>query len=80
MGLTARERKTMIEQGRLAAMARAGAFTCPYGDDEDRFSTWIEGYELGEQALTENEADASSPSPAGFWASVKPISRYPDKD
>jgi hypothetical protein len=80
MGLTARERKTMIEQGKRAALARAGAFTCPYGDDEDRFAAWIEGYELGERVLADSEADASPPSAAGFWASVKPISRYPQQD
>jgi hypothetical protein len=80
VSLTVKERKTMIEQGRRAAVARAGAFTCPYVDDEDRFTAWIEGYELGEQALTKSEADTPSPSAAGFWSSVKPISRYPDQD
>jgi hypothetical protein len=51
MDLSVRERNEMVRQGTRAALIGAGAFTCPYIDDDDRFTAWVEGYELGELRL-----------------------------
>lgn len=51
MPLSVRERNEMIRQGTAAALTCAGAFTCPYLDDEARFEAWLRGYELGEAQL-----------------------------
>jgi hypothetical protein len=49
--LSIRERSEMVRQGTNAALIGAGAFTCPYVDDDHRFAAWVEGYELGELRL-----------------------------
>jgi hypothetical protein len=51
MDLSIRERSEMVRQGTKAALIGAGAFTCPYIDDDHRFAAWVEGYELGELRL-----------------------------
>jgi hypothetical protein len=51
MALSIRERNEMVRQGTKAALIGAGAFTCPYIDDDHRFAAWVEGYELGELRL-----------------------------
>jgi hypothetical protein len=73
MSLTAKERRAMNEQGRCAALARVGAFTCPYMDDEERFAAWIEGYERGEEEL--DSPSAGDVSSGGFWSEIHPLNR-----
>jgi hypothetical protein len=51
MDLSIRERSEMVRQGTKAALIGAGAYTCPYIDDDHRFAAWVEGYELGEFRL-----------------------------
>lgn len=74
MRLSVRERNEMIRQGTKAALIGAGAFTCPYIDDDIRFAAWIEGYELGELRLAAvSKPDNNAKGPQGFWAEVRPI-------
>jgi hypothetical protein len=76
MALSAAERTKIFRKGKRAALLEAGAFTCPYIDDDLRFAAWIEGYELGELKLAARSAgeDAGS-EPHHFWTEVNPLSR-----
>lgn len=76
MKLTASEENDLIRAGTRAALIQAGAFTCPYLDDDLRFAAWINGYELGELRLAAAKLrDDPTEQAEGFWAEVRPIER-----
>lgn len=75
MGLSAKERRAVRDMGMLAALARVGAYTCPFIEDDQRFAAWIEGYEAGEKTVTRSESGPVEAPVSDFWGSVKPISR-----